>query len=269
MQNAYPPVGLKKSERLEVEGARGFRIERWERWKEQVATSEDLLEEQVWLVAGEAQALLPTPEPEGQRFSFDQFRVAPDQQVILASRKVITHQNALFAFRCKNGLRYERVGKDPLNLLAGDVAFLRLQRWQGLGHLAVLESVGEHSRTEKVLVYDGVAGAFRRDRTPPHSVATTAKPLKGERYPQTRLHRLTSKEIAGWSYAQVRYALNELYARYGLAFSDRAIERHFRETTDWYQPRDDIRVADIEAVFSPLERANVALLAARRKALGK
>jgi hypothetical protein len=53
------------------------------------------------------------------------------------------------------------------------------------------------------------------------SIAQGQNPLSsfdGERYPQTRLQLLTTDDLKSMSNAQLRYAINEVYARYGASF---------------------------------------------------
>jgi hypothetical protein len=86
----------------------------------------------------------------------------------------------------------------------------------------------------------------------------------GERFPQTRLHILTEAEVADLDYAQLRYAINEMYARHGAPFlKEPDIETQFRKF-EWYHPIAGRTEAQIEAVFSPLEKYNLGLLARLR-----
>jgi uncharacterized protein YecT (DUF1311 family) len=86
----------------------------------------------------------------------------------------------------------------------------------------------------------------------------------GEKYPQTRTRLITEEEAAAMIYAQLRYAVNEVYARHGANFGGlTAIQNQFRKFT-WYQPRNGVSVAGIESEFSDIERANVKMLAKYR-----
>jgi hypothetical protein len=90
--------------------------------------------------------------------------------------------------------------------------------------------------------------------------------MPGERFPQTRTGSLHDSDINGWSYSGVRYALNEMYARHGYSFKSAPILHQFQKFS-WYQPAAGRSQADIEAQFTPTERANQPLLAHRRDAL--
>lgn len=90
--------------------------------------------------------------------------------------------------------------------------------------------------------------------------------IPGERFPQTRTSSLHDSDINGWSYSGVRYALNEMYARHGYSFKSAPILHQFQKFS-WYQPVAGRSQADIEAQFTPTERANQLLLAHRRDAL--
>lgn len=91
-----------------------------------------------------------------------------------------------------------------------------------------------------------------------------APPYPGEHYPQTRQRLLTSTEVASMSYAQLRYAINEMYARHGATFPSKPpIQAQFRKFS-WYKPRPDLTPDQIEASFSGVERTNLELLAQAR-----
>lgn len=80
--------------------------------------------------------------------------------------------------------------------------------------------------------------------------------LRGEQYPQTRLYLMSSKEIAGMSIAQLRYAINEVYARYGATFPQvPEIQRQFARF-DWYHPNPKLSFEDIDQMMSDSERKN-------------
>ena len=99
------------------------------------------------------------------------------------------------------------------------------------------------------------------------STSTTeaeVRSLDGEKYPQTRTGLITEEEAAAMSYAQLRYAINEIYARHGADFpNQRAIANRFRQF-EWYHPRIGASISEIENEFSEIERANVKLLARYR-----
>jgi hypothetical protein len=94
------------------------------------------------------------------------------------------------------------------------------------------------------------------------SSSTVASPATsdGERYPQTRTRQITEGEAAAMSYAELRYAINEMYARHGADFpKDPLIAKRFRPFT-WYHPRKGTSMGDIEKEFSEIERANLEVL---------
>ena len=88
--------------------------------------------------------------------------------------------------------------------------------------------------------------------------------LPGERYPETRSRYLSPDEVQGWSYAKVRYALNEMYARHGLIFQTPGIRQQFAQFS-WYHPTETDQQR-VEASFNAYERANRELLAVMRDA---
>jgi TolA-binding protein len=86
----------------------------------------------------------------------------------------------------------------------------------------------------------------------------------GERYPQTRQRLLTVAEVEGLGLAQLRYAINEMYARHGASFpSQPPIEAQFRKFP-WYHPNPTLSFDQIEASFSEVEKENILLLGQAR-----
>ena len=83
---------------------------------------------------------------------------------------------------------------------------------------------------------------------------------------------ITEEEAAAMSYAHLRHAINEIYARHGADFSNQpAIANRFRQF-EWYHPRIGVPMSEIENEFSETERANVLMLAKyrdQRKASGE
>lgn len=88
-------------------------------------------------------------------------------------------------------------------------------------------------------------------------------PLAGERFPDTRLRLLTSKELQKWPSAKLRYAINEMFARRGAEFGDKKISAWFRQFS-WYSPQPGLTFDAIESSMPPIERANVKLLGSMR-----
>jgi serine/threonine protein kinase len=94
-------------------------------------------------------------------------------------------------------------------------------------------------------------------------------PLQGERYPETRRSRLSSSDLKGWSYAKLQYAINEMFARHGADFPNKAaIKRQF-EQFDWYHPRPSLDFDQVEQGFSDVEKANLKALSAMRQSKSK
>jgi YARHG domain/Outer membrane lipoprotein len=88
----------------------------------------------------------------------------------------------------------------------------------------------------------------------------TGPSYPGERYPLTRQRLLTMADVDSLSSAQLRYAINEMYARHGATFpSQPPIEAQFRKFP-WYHPNPMLTFEQIEDTFSQIERDNLALL---------
>ncbi len=95
-------------------------------------------------------------------------------------------------------------------------------------------------------------------------------PLAGERFSQTRLRALNSDELKGLSDDDLRYATNEMFARYGQTFGDKNYQAQF-QSAPWYRPNPALGSAQIRRAFSDLEKSNLKLLIkerARRKKSG-
>jgi YARHG domain len=93
----------------------------------------------------------------------------------------------------------------------------------------------------------------------------SSRALDGEQYPQTRLRVLTAEDVKGLNIAQLRYAINEVYARYGASFPNTPdIQRHF-ERFPWYHPNPSLTYEAIDQIMSDVERQNVKFLALCRE----
>jgi hypothetical protein len=127
------------------------------------------------------------------------------------------------------------VGFDSrLSVRDKDRNFLHLTGWSGVYDLYHHEVVSELS--------SGAAEAF-----------------DGERFPQIRQRLLTKTDIENSSYAQLRYAINETYARHGATFHDQAIEKQFQQFA-WYKPHPERSIEQIEKSFSDQEKKNIDLV---------
>lgn len=85
----------------------------------------------------------------------------------------------------------------------------------------------------------------------------------GERFPQTRRQALSLADFEGWSSADIRYAINEIFARHGAAFPKKDIRAIFAQFT-WYHPLEGISLDTIEASLPAVEQWNVQALGAAR-----
>lgn len=85
-----------------------------------------------------------------------------------------------------------------------------------------------------------------------------------EFFPQTRRRTLSQSEVRALSAGDLRLAINEIYARHGLGFKDKELQRRF-ESLGWYHARDERTIAVIESRLSRIEHANLDLLVAERK----
>jgi hypothetical protein len=94
---------------------------------------------------------------------------------------------------------------------------------------------------------------------------TSSRALDGEQYPQTRLRVLTAEDVKGLNIAQLRYAINEVYARYGATFPNTPdIQRHF-DRFSWYHPNPSLTYEAIDQIMTDVERQNVKFLVLSRE----
>lgn len=91
----------------------------------------------------------------------------------------------------------------------------------------------------------------------------TVVAMLGERFPETRLQLLGPLELMDMNLNDLRYAINEMYARRGAVFNNAEIARSFT-TKEWYKPRPGVSFQEIEADFSEIEADNLRLLAKER-----
>lgn len=87
--------------------------------------------------------------------------------------------------------------------------------------------------------------------------------LVGEHFPETRLDKLDDGDVYDMTDAQLRYALNEIYARHGYNFGDMALRKQFLGF-GWYKPKPGVPMTEIAKNFSSRERANAQLLTQER-----
>jgi serine/threonine protein kinase len=101
-----------------------------------------------------------------------------------------------------------------------------------------------------------------------HGQANT-NPWEGERFPQTRTEILTPTDVShlGWTNADIRYAINEIYARNGYDFKLKEWKAIF-DAFSWYRARvvQGRTQAGAENAAPALEKANLAVLTKLRGA---
>jgi hypothetical protein len=85
----------------------------------------------------------------------------------------------------------------------------------------------------------------------------------GERYPQTRMGLIHSADFSHLGRDDLRYAINEMFARRGALFGNSEVLATF-EGFDWYRPIATMTLEDIEASFSEHEKANLKILGGLR-----
>ena len=72
-------------------------------------------------------------------------------------------------------------------------------------------------------------------------------------------------DVQGMSIEQMRYAINEVYARYGATFPNVPdIQRQFQKF-EWYHPKPGLTFEEVDRLMSNTERQNVEFLAQCRE----
>jgi len=102
-------------------------------------------------------------------------------------------------------------------------------------------------------------GSSSNTRSAETAGLTQQRLFPGERYPETRSRIIRAPEVEQWSVEKLKYAINEMYARYGLEFKDKAVSDQFRQFP-WYRPDSSLSVEQIESRFTEAETNNVKLL---------
>ena len=87
----------------------------------------------------------------------------------------------------------------------------------------------------------------------------------GEKFPATRLDELTVSDVNESSLSEIKYAINEMFARHGAEFEDKKVTKQF-EQFPWYNPRPGLSLDEIETEFSDLEKQNLKVLGRCRDA---
>lgn len=84
------------------------------------------------------------------------------------------------------------------------------------------------------------------------------------RFPETQHNLLTDDDLRQMTSDDLRYAINEMYARHGAWFNNAEVRANFTGFS-WYRPVKGMSFDQIENSFSPLEAANLRILSERRE----
>jgi serine/threonine protein kinase len=127
------------------------------------------------------------------------------------------------------------------------------------------QATGEHKALETGKTTDGEGSrsrsGFGHGARPTDGTAPKREPgaLSGERFIQTRTRRLGAEEIRAWPAADLRYAINEIYARHGYDFANRNLKQQFLQF-DWYRQALTPGRRDVSPYLSRIEKQNRALM---------
>lgn len=84
------------------------------------------------------------------------------------------------------------------------------------------------------------------------------------RFPETQHNLLTDAYLRQMTSEDLRYAINEMYARHGAWFNKADVRANFVGSS-WYKPKKGLSFDEIEKEFSTTELNNLHILSARRQ----
>jgi serine/threonine protein kinase len=120
---------------------------------------------------------------------------------------------------------------------------------------SIRDAIASASQPSHTIVPPAPAPVIEETPVPPLPVVT----LPAGRYPETGTRLLTEAELQNWPADQLRYAINEIFARHGAVFPDQKIQKEF-QTFAWYHAQRSLTFAQIEQSLPEIERQNVQLL---------
>ena len=137
---------------------------------------------------------------------------------------------------------------------------------QELNRQKMDDALTEMSTTESSTTQSYAPGSRQETAAAPVSDSDSyvSGELNGEKFPQTRTRTISDEEAAGMSFAKLRYAINEIYARHGADFGSKPELRSQFDQFDWYHPRSGISYDAIDEELTSVERANRETLAKYR-----
>jgi hypothetical protein len=127
----------------------------------------------------------------------------------------------------------------------------------GMPNIVIISGTSGDLNTPRPPQSEPLAASSEGDRG--NSKASLAG-IQGERFPETRTVEVNPESVLMLSMAQLRYAINEMFARHGATFNDPAIASFFRDKP-WYFARAGRSPGQIErSLFSDIERRNFKIL---------
>jgi hypothetical protein len=103
---------------------------------------------------------------------------------------------------------------------------------------------------------DQVSAAEATNEAPQTDESTE---MEGEKFPATREQSITVEDVNELELSDIRYAINEMFARHGVTFHDADLRKTFSQFS-WYQPREGVGFEDVEKELSDLEKENLSVL---------
>ena len=138
----------------------------------------------------------------------------------------------------------------------------RTSEWIGIyrDSVAFLGESEARKKLKELLREDPLTAKQFTMPLPAASSAAANAPMEGERSPETRLRRLEPAYAEKLSKSELRYAINEMYARHGALFPQKELSALFT-TKKWYRPRPGVSFDEIERnEFSDIEKFNLKVL---------
>lgn len=181
-----------------------------------------------------------------------------------------THPDTVFAYfhgdeefpytgkmKSENEIVLERTNGDTLILSRKDEG--GIERW--VGTMSWRDGRGD-------LFVDEIVLERKINMAAPSPVRAGKFDYDKSRLDDLRSRHVSENDIAHWTSAQIRYAINFIYARNGYAFKGSGPIRSVFNSMDWYEPLEGMSMEEIDARMNNIETSNIKVLAKVRSSRG-
>ncbi len=125
---------------------------------------------------------------------------------------------------------------------------------------------GEFSAQDKNTVSSTAGGKNSSGYTGPYFVVSREKMYSDDYILPTDTRRISSSDLDKFTYYEMDFVINEIYARHGYIFKDSTFAEYFKSKT-WYKGTTS-SMSKVEKKFSTIESDNIATIIAYEKAKG-